>query len=196
MATKIGRRVIVIGNSGSGSTLGAQLAERTGRAPHRARRPPLGAELDNGRGRSSARGSGRRCSRNPGVMAGNYTRKQQDVSWPEADTIIWPDPLLATSMSRTIRCCWQRHQDQEDLWGTGNRVRTSGITSEALADRRVADHMLKTHRACRRLFESYTRDPQWSHITFIRLRSPEAVDRFFDRLRPLPIPRQATAPLS
>ncbi|MEZ4520754.1 MAG: shikimate kinase [Thermomicrobiales bacterium] len=197
MATKIGRRVIVIGNSGSGkSTLGAQLAERTGRpfieldALHwEPNWTMAGDEIFRERVREAMQPES-------WVMAGNYTRKQQDVSWPEADTIIWLDLPLATSMSRTIRRCWQRHQDQEDLWGTGNRENFWDHLKLWQTDESLISYMLKTHRARRRLFESYTRDPQWSHITFIRLRSPEAVDRFFDRLRPLPIPRQATAPLS
>ena len=55
------------------------------------------------------------------VMAGNYASKQQDVSWPEADTIIWIDLPLGIILPRLARRCWQRHRTKEDLWETGNQ---------------------------------------------------------------------------
>lgn len=188
MATKIGKRVIVIGNSGSGkSTAGEQLAARMDvpfielDALHWESNWTI---ADTGVFRERVR---RAIEPDSWVMAGNYTSKQQDISWPVADTIIWLDLPFATSMSRIIRRSWQRHRDQEGLWGTGNRENFWTHLKVWKTDESLISYMCKTHRARRRLFESHTRDPQWFHITFIRLRSPGAVDRFFDRLRPIPV---------
>ncbi|CAN5756324.1 AAA family ATPase [soil metagenome] len=196
-ATKIGKRVIVIGSSGSGkSTLGEELAARMG--------VPF-IELDALHWEPGWRMADTEVFRNrvreaiepvSWVMAGNYTSKQQDVSWPEADTILWLDLPFPTVMNRIIRRCWQRHRDQQDLWGTGNRENFWDHLKLWDTDESLISYTIKTHRSRRRLFESYTLDPQWSHITFVRLWSPEAVDHFLRNLRPVPAPVQATAPLS
>jgi adenylate kinase family enzyme len=197
VATKIGKRVIVIGNSGSGkSTLAEQLAA-TMAVPFieldALHWEPNWQMADTDVFRERVRQA---IEPEAWVMAGNYTSKQQDVSWPAADTIIWLDLPFRTVMSRITRRCWQRHRDQEDLWGTGNQENFWDHLKLWETEESLFAYIIKTHRPRRRLFESYTRDPQWSHITFIRLRSPEAVDYFLHRLRPLPAPAQATAPLS
>jgi adenylate kinase family enzyme len=178
MATKIGKRVIVIGNSGSGkSTLGEQLAEGMDvpfielDALHWEPGWQM-AEMDVFQERVR-----QAIKPEAWVMAGNYTSKQMEVSWPAADTVIWLDLPFATVMPRIIRRCWQRHTTQEDLWGTGNRENFWDHLKLWETDESLISYTIKTHRSRRRLFESYTRDPRWSHITFIRLRSSEAVDR-------------------
>ncbi len=194
MATKIGRRVIVIGNSGSGkSTLGIALADRMGvpfielDALHWEPGWTMAEdEVFHARIRQAMQPES-------WVMAGNYTGKQQHVSWPAADTIIWLDLPLATVMPRIIRRCWERHVSQEDLWDSGNTERFWDHLKLWQTDESLIAYTLKTHRSRRRLFERYTRDPQWSEITFIRLRSPAAVDHFLEHLRPVSVPAQAAA---
>ncbi len=186
MATKIGKRIIVIGNSpcSGKSTLAEQLAERMGvpfielDALHW---EPGWKMADTEVFRERIREA---IKPEAWVMAGNYTSKQQDVSWPAADTIIWLDLPFTTIMPRIIRRSWQRHTDQEDLWGTGNRENFWDHLKLWQTDESLISYTIKNHRSRRRLFESYTRDPQWSHITFIRLRSSEAVNQFRRRLRP------------
>ena len=197
MATKIGKRVIVVGSSGSGkSTLGAALATRMDvpfielDALHWEPGWKM-AELEVFQERV------RQAIQPPSwVMAGYYASKQQAVSWPEADTIIWINLPFRTVMPRILRRCWQRHTTQEDLWGTGNRENFWDHLKLWNTDESLISYTIKTHRRRIREFEAEMRDPRWSHLTFIRLRSPKAVDRFLHRIRPLPIPAQATALLS
>ena len=193
VATKIGKRIIVIGNSGSGkSTLAEALAERMGvpfielDALHWEPGWTM-ADIDVFQERIR-----RAIEPEFWVVAGNYTGKQQDVSWPVADTVIWLDLPLSTVMPRIVRRCWQRHVTQEDLWGTGNTERFWDHLKLWQTEESLISYTITTHHNRRRLFESYMTDPAWSHITFVRLRSPEAVERFLLRLRPAVAPVRAT----
>ena len=38
----------------------------------------------------------------------------------------------------------------------------------------------KTYHRRRRMLFAYARDPRWSHLTFIRLRSPKAIAAFLE----------------
>lgn len=182
-----GRRVIVIGSSGSGkSTLGERLAARLG-APF--------VELDalfwepgwkmaedevfRERVRQATAGES-------WVLAGNYTNRQLDVSWPRADTIIWLDMPLAVVLPRVIRRCWQRHRSQENLWGTENRENFWNHLKLWKTDESLISYTIKTHRSRRRLFERHTRDPRYAHLTVIRLRSPEEVGQWWRNLKATP----------
>ena len=185
MVAKIGKRIIVVGSSGSGkSTLGEKLAARMGASfieldgLHWEPGWKM-AETDVFQGRIREA-----IAPESWVMAGNYTSKQQDVSWPEADTIIWLDLPFPTVMNRVIRRCWQRHRDQEGLWGTDNRENFWKHLMLWDTEESLISYTIKTHRARRRQFERYSRDPRWSHITFVRLRSPEEVERFLNHLQP------------
>ena len=182
MSNAIGRRIIVIGSSGSGkSTLGERLGERLG--------VPF-VELDalnweagwvqapddvfHDRIRAVTSGDG-------WVLAGNYTARQQHVSWPLADTVVWLDLPLATVMRRTWSRTWRRWRRREELWN-GNRESLREHLSLWDVDKSILTYTLTTHRARRRTFEAAMRDPRWAHIAFVRLRSPSAVDAWLAHL--------------
>ena len=182
MVTRIGKRVIVIGNSGSGkSTLAEELAEQLDRpfieldALHW---EPGWQMAEDEIFRERVRQA---IQPESWVMAGNYASKQQDVSWPTADTIIWLDLPFATIMNRIIRRCWQRHVTQEDLWGTGNRESFWDHLKLWRTDDSLISFVAKTHRRRIRETEAEMNDPRWSHITFVRLKSPEAVNRLLQQ---------------
>jgi adenylate kinase family enzyme len=175
-----GQRIIVIGSSGAGkSTLAEKLANRMGvpfiELDALYWEPGWKAaddEVFRERVRQVAEGDA-------WVIAGNYSSRQLDVSWPRADTVIWLDMPLATVMPRVLRRCWQRHRSQEGLWGTDNRENFWEHLKLWDTDESLISYTLKTHRSRRRLFERHTRDPRWSHITFIRLRSPGEVEQWW-----------------
>ncbi len=107
-------------------------------------------------------------------MAGNYTGKQQHVSWPRADTIVWLDLPLATVLRRAGLRTWRRWRHHEELWN-GNRESLREYLSLWNTDKSLLAYSVKTHRSRRRTFEAAMRDPRWAHIAFVRLRSPEDV---------------------
>jgi adenylate kinase family enzyme len=173
----IGRRIIVVGSSNAGkSTLAQRLAERLGvpfielDALHW---EPGWVEAEREVFRERVR---RAIAPESWVMAGNYTH-QQDVSWPMADTVVWLDLGLPTVLRRCVVRSWRRWRSADLLWGTNREVFWEHLMLWN-PDRSLIAYTLKTHRARRHRFEALTRDPRWSHLTFIRLRSVEAIDRW------------------
>ncbi len=195
MDQSIGRRIIVVGNSNAGkSTLAQRLAERLGvsfielDALHW---EPGWVEAEREVFRERVR---RAIAPASWVMAGNYTH-QQDVSWPVADTVVWLDLGLPTVLRRYIVRSWRRWRSADLLWGTNREVFWEHLMLWDTEKSLIA-YTIKTHRAQRRRFEAFTRDPRWSHLTFIHLRSVEAIDRWLDGLPTRParaIPPGGTA---
>ena len=182
MQQGIGRRIIVIGSSNAGkSTLAQRLAERLGvpfielDALHW---EPGWVMADRAVFRERVR---RAIEPQSWVMAGNYTHQQQDVSWPVADTIVWLDLGLPTLLRRVVARSWRRWRSRELLWGTNRETFWEHFMLWD-PERSLISYMLKTHRTRRRQFEAFTRDPRWSHLTFIRLRSVEAIERWLDAI--------------
>ena len=183
VATKIGKRVIVIGSSGSGkSTLGERLAERMDvpfielDALHwEANWTPADRDVFRERVQSA-------IEPESWVLAGNYISHQQDVSWSAADTVIWLDLPLSTVMPRIIRRCWQRHTTQESLWGTENTERFWDHLKLWNTDESLISYTIMTHPRRKREFAAEMNDPRWSHLNFVRISSPATLDRLTNQI--------------
>jgi adenylate kinase family enzyme len=113
------------------------------------------------------------------VMAGNYLAKQQHLSWPRADAIVWLDLDLTTLLRRCVRRSWKRWRNQERLYGGDNRERFVEHLMLWDTDRSLIAHILRTHRRRRRDYEAMSHDPRWAHLTFIRLRSEAEIEDWF-----------------
>jgi adenylate kinase family enzyme len=110
------------------------------------------------------------------VLAGNYFSQQQHVSWPRADTVVFLDLPLRTLLQRCARRTWRRWRTQEQLYGGENR---ESIREQLMVwdpDHSLMTHIVKTHRRRRREFEQFQRDPRWSHIAFVHLRSSAEIE--------------------
>ena len=183
----IGRRIIVVGSSNAGkSTLAEQLAARLG--------VPF-IELDALHWEPGWVAAGRdvfhervrwAIASDSWVMAGNYLSQQQDVSWPAADTIIWLDLPLATVLRRCVARTWRRWRTREQLWGT-NQENVWEHLMLWNPDKSLIAYTVKTHQRRRHEFAAMTRDPRWSHLRFVRLRSPEEVARWLAEVVGAPV---------
>lgn len=174
----IGKRVIIIGSSNSGkSTLAERLAAYRGvpfielDALHW---EPNWTEADPDVFRERVHQA---IQPDAWVMAGNYITQQQSVSWPMADSVVWLDLPLPTVLRRCVVRCWTRWRSGELLWGT-NRENFWEHLMLWNPERSLITYTIKHHHRRRRAFESFIADPHWTHLTFVRLRSPAEVERW------------------
>ena len=166
------RRAIVVGNTGAGkSTFAGRLAARLGgrhieldalnwepnwtQAPGDVFRERLAAALD--------------CER--WVVDGNYSRTR-DLTWAQADTLIWLDYPLPLVLLRLTRRTFHRVFGREELWN-GNRERlwTHLFTRDSLYV-----WVLTTHKRRKRETLDGLADPAYSHLRAVRFRSPRAAE--------------------
>ena len=163
-----GRRIVVVGTTGSGkTTVAAELAKRL-RAPHieldALHWGPAWTEVPDDVFRERTREA---VARDSWVADGNY-HQIRDILWPRADAILWLDysfPVIFRRLAaRTIRRCLTG----ETLW-SGNRERlwTQLCTRDSLFL-----WLCKTYWRRRREYPALFRLPQHAHLEVVRLSSP------------------------
>jgi adenylate kinase family enzyme len=166
-----GRRIAVVGTSGSGkTTVAGRLAGAFG-LPHVELdalfwRPDWqAAHID------EFRASVEEATRpDAWICDGNYSRAR-DIVLPRADSLVWLDLPLRTCLWRIIRRTALRAWRREELWGT-NRERWSGL----LGRDSLIWWTLTTHRRRRREWEALTAGPETGHLRVVRLRTPGEVE--------------------
>ena len=163
-----GRRIVVVGTTGSGkTTVAAELAKRL-RAPHieldALHWGPAWTEVPDDVFRER---TWKAVARDSWVADGNY-HQIRDILWPRADAILWLDysfPVIFRRLAaRTIRRCLTG----ETLW-SGNRERlwTQLCTRDSLFL-----WLCKTYWRRRRKYPALFRLPQHAHLEVVRLSSP------------------------
>lgn len=172
-----GRRIAVVGSTGSGkTTLARELAHRFG-SPHvefdALHWEPnwTQAAVDVFRGRV-----GEALSGDAWVADGNYGAVR-DITWSRADTIVWLDYRLSIILSRLIRRTLRRVTTGEELWN-GNRERWAHqFTRDSLLL-----WALQTYHRRRRDYTRYLQQPEYAHLTVIHLRSPSETRRWLSSI--------------
>ena len=112
------------------------------------------------------------------VLDGNYTRTLP-IKWEDVDTVIWLDfNFPRTLIQATIRA-FARVFAKEELWpGTGNRETLRKLFSR----QSILLWTIKTHGRNRKKFTGYMGSPDFSHIKFIRLRSPQEAENYLNKI--------------
>ncbi len=169
-------RISVVGVSGSGkSTLAGNLAARLG--------APV-VELDAMYHQSDwqptpdpefRRRVGNVVAMDRWVIEGGYSQVR-DLVWGRATTIVWLDLPRPTVMRRIVRRTLRRMIGGTRLWN-GNRERPGNLLSRN-AEVNIILWAWRTHARRRRLFSVAMSDDRWSHLAWIRLRTPMEVDEF------------------
>ena len=165
------RRVLVVGQSGSGkSTVARRLASRLG-VPH--------LELDalfHGPGwvqsPSFADDVDRLTAHGDWVVDGNYSAVR-DLLWSRADTVVWLDLSRTTTLRRAVWRTVHRVVRRAELWN-GNRERLRTVLR--------ATHPIRwtwsTAAAHRAAYEERMADPRWSGLRIVRLTRARDVGRW------------------
>ena len=179
MDLDIGRRIAVVGPSGSGkSALAAALAAHLG-VPvidldalfHEPGWRPPPVEVFRTRVQSALLAPEAASGY---VSAGNYSAVQ-DLVWERAETVIWLDLPLRVTLPRLMLRSWRRYNDRRLLWGT-NRERFWGHLKLWSPPDSLIAWNISSHRRRRRHFEGAMRDPRWRQARFIRIRSTRGVE--------------------
>lgn len=175
ITSTLGRRIVVVGGTGSGkTTLAETLAQRLGlpfvELDALFWRPDwVEPDDESFSAKVAAATSGESW-----VVAGNYRRVTVDVLWPRVDTMIVLEVSLVTQLRRLIARSWRRWRTKELLWGTNyERFWKHFLHRDSLLL-----YALRTHRATRDRYRSMIADPAWAHINFIHLRSPAEAARW------------------
>ncbi|MCA0458612.1 MAG: adenylate kinase [Chloroflexi bacterium] len=164
------KRIVIIGNSATGkTTLARQLAVRLN-CTH-IERDALQWEAgwqkatdEAFRAKVTSAIQGERW-----VADGNFSRVR-DAVWGRADTLIWLDYPLWFILWRLTRRSWQRVRQREILWN-GNRETWSHL----LARDGVFAWTIKAHFRHRREYPALLREPRFSHLRVIRIKSEQSL---------------------
>jgi adenylate kinase family enzyme len=173
-----GKRIVVIGTSGSGKTTVARAIADVRQIPHieldALHWEPNWVEADDADFRARLRAE---LSADAWVVDGNYLEKVGNVVWSAADTIVWLDLPLPVVLWRITGRTARRIVRREELWN-GNRERL-----RALATRdSMLLWVLRTHLPNRLRFRARIDEPQHAHLHLIRLRTTLEIERFLEAL--------------
>ncbi|HYO49629.1 MAG TPA: AAA family ATPase [Chloroflexia bacterium] len=168
----VGRRIAVVGTTGSGkTTMARDIAVRLG-VPH--------VELDALNWGPNWTEASREVFRDRTTHAlsgdawtvdGNYSKvrdKVRDIVWSRADTVVWLDYALPVIMWRLVRRTYKRVVRREELWG-GNRETIKSALFEKDA---IIWWALRTYRRRRREYPVLLNAPEHAHLAVVHLRSP------------------------
>jgi adenylate kinase family enzyme len=109
------------------------------------------------------------------VVDGNYSAVQELI-WTQADTVVWFDLPLPLVLSRTIARTLRRVVSRQELWN-GNREPFSNLWS-LKPEKSIIAWTATRHGTYRRRYLAAERDPRWSGLHFVRLRSQGEADAF------------------
>ncbi len=173
---RLGRRIVVVGTTGSGKTVLARRLARHLGLPH--------VELDalhwgpdwsqvapeTFRARVAEAIAGESW-----VIDGNYSRVR-DLVWSRADTVVWLDYSLPVILGRLFRRTLRRIFGREELW-SGNRER---FREQFFSRKSLFLWALRTYRRRRREYPALFGRPEYAHLTVVRLTSPRQARRWLE----------------
>jgi adenylate kinase family enzyme len=177
-------RISVVGNSGSGkTTLARRLADRYGlehieldalfHHPDWQPRPEADIRRLVTERLEAATGGW--------VACGNYSAVRELV-WERADTVVWLDVPRRLVMRRVIRRTLRRVLTREELWN-GNREPLANLYRWD-PNRNIIRWSWMNHAKYANRYGHAMSDQRWEHLTFVRLRSSDDVERWLTTTPP------------
>ncbi len=97
--------------------------------------------------------------------------------------LVWLDYPLVVNLWRLTRRGLRRTLTQEALWESGNRESFRG---QFLSMDSLYVWAIKTHRIKRERYLAQMNDPNFAHVSFVRLRSPSVTNRWKRQLLDTP----------
>jgi adenylate kinase family enzyme len=174
-----GRRVVVIGTSGSGKTTMARNLGKRLKVPHieldYLHWGPNWTEQPNDIMREGVLKA--LDGRDGWTVCGNYSHVQ-DIIWARADTVVWLDYSLPLILWRLTRRTFGRAVLNEEIWhGNKENLHTHLFTKDSLYW-----WVLTTYKRRRKQVPEWFRDPRHAHLKKIRLRTARAANNWLARV--------------
>jgi adenylate kinase family enzyme len=174
----IGRRIVVVGTTGSGKTTLARRLADILTLPHieldalqwEPNWTPARPEVFRERVAEAVTGEA-------WVADGNYSAVR-DIVWPPAETLVWLDYSFVTTFVQLFRRTVRRILTQEELW-SGNRER---FREQFLSRESLFLWFLRTYFRRRRQVPLVLESPAYAHLNLVRLRSPKETREWLSRL--------------
>ncbi len=187
-AGALGRRIVVIGTTGSGKTTLARRLSQLLDIPHveldalnwEPNWVQAPTEVFRQRTQEALRGEA-------WVADGNYSAVR-DIVWPRADTLVWLDHGFFVTLRQLLGRTLRRIVRQEELWG-GNR---ETFRAQFLSRESLFIWLLQTYWRRRRQLPALLQSPEFAHLTKVRLHSPREAERWLAGLALVP-PRTGAA---
>ncbi len=111
------------------------------------------------------------------VIDGNYS-SIRDISWRRADTLVWLDYPFLLVFWRLLRRTIPRVISGEVLWGTNREtVRDAFFSRESLFV-----WLLKSYPRQKRNYPRLVQQPEFAHLSVVRLKSPRETDEWLAKL--------------
>ena len=115
------------------------------------------------------------------VVDGNYS-SVSDLTWAQADTVVWLDYGLGTILMRVVWRTFRRIFTREELWNGNRESFTKGVFTRDS----IILWAITTYSERRRRYLAAQVDPAYAHLDIIRLRTPRDTKVWLSRL-PLPL---------
>ena len=113
------------------------------------------------------------------VVDGNYA-KVRDIIWPRADTLIWLELPLTVVLWRLFRRTVRRVVTREELWnGNKETFRGAFFSKDSLLV-----YVFKSRKKHRQTYPDLFRQPENSHLRLIHFRTAAQVKSWLDTLIP------------
>lgn len=107
------------------------------------------------------------------VLHGNYN-KVRDVTWKHSETVIWLDYPRTLVMWRVLKRSVLRMLKREELWA-GNK---ESFRKTFLSKDSIILWAWNTYDLRKKQYEALIREPEYGHVTVIRLTSQKRLDQF------------------
>jgi adenylate kinase family enzyme len=113
------------------------------------------------------------------VLDGNYSRTRPIV-WPKLDTVVWLDYAFSRVFGQLLRRTIRRAITREPLWGgCCESARKAFFSRDS-----ILLWCISTYRRRRRKYPRLFADPENAHLHVIRLRSPRQAARWLQSIAP------------
>jgi adenylate kinase family enzyme len=175
-----GRRIAVVGTTGSGkTTVAEEIARRLGLARVELDALNWGPNWTSAAEEVLRQRAAERISGDAWVVDGNY-HVVRDIVWGRAATLVWLDLPFLVVLGRLFWRTLHRVMTREELWGSNRETwRAQFLSRDSLFL-----WLVKTHWRRRRQYSELLTRPEYAQLHVVRLRSPRAVRAWLDSLRP------------